>query len=299
MAILKQILLAGLIIVLAVIAGTGWLYWQLPDAHTLKNCIRTNLYKVDLCPKNPNYVRLKDISPYMIHAVIAAEDGSFYTHKGFDWFEIKQSFELNWKTGKMRRGGSTLTQQLAKNVYLSKEKSFWRKIKEAYLAQKIEELYRKDVILEKYLNVVEFGPSLYGVGPASQYYFNKPASDLNALESAYLAHLLPNPKVYSRSFAKGELTMFSKSSVRIILKRMYSFGKLSEPAYNHAILAVDFFPWSDMTMVEFNDSPTLDFDTNVDAESLRELLEEEETRQPEPDDFSAPGSDGESESQSI
>ncbi len=89
-----------------------------------------DVHNVRLCPNADTYVSLKHISPYVAHAVIVSEDGSFYSHEGFDWHEMQASFEQNLKTGHLRRGGSTLTQQLAKNVYLSKEKSFWRKLKE-------------------------------------------------------------------------------------------------------------------------------------------------------------------------
>jgi monofunctional biosynthetic peptidoglycan transglycosylase len=272
--------------VLLVVLGFA-LLMSLPDIGQLEKCFTTSMFQVHLCPGSNNYVALKNISPYMLHAVIAAEDGSFYSHQGFDFHEMEESFNANLKSGKIQRGGSTLTQQLAKNAFLDKEKSYWRKAKEAYLAYSIEHRYSKSFILEKYLNVVEFGPNLYGVKPAAQHYFHKGPSELTPLESAYLAYLLPNPKVYSKSFAKGSLTPFGKKMVSIILMRMKSFGKLSEQAYEYATSQIDAFPWAGITLASFSDLPSYNLDTNVspsqirdespiDEEALEELLREEE-----------------------
>ena len=103
--------------------------FTLPDVHQLEKCFTTSMYEVYLCASSENYVKLKQISPYAIHAVIAAEDGGFYSHEGFDWHEMEESLSANLKSGKIQRGGSTLTQQLAKNIFLGKEKSLWRKLK--------------------------------------------------------------------------------------------------------------------------------------------------------------------------
>ncbi|HMN67517.1 MAG TPA: biosynthetic peptidoglycan transglycosylase [Bdellovibrionales bacterium] len=256
---------------------------SLPDVTQLEKCMTTSMYQVRLCPDGAQYVRLKQISPYVIHAVIAAEDGSFYSHQGFDWHEIQASLTTNLRSGKLRRGGSTLTQQLAKNVFLDKEKSFWRKLKEAYLAYAIESKYKKDVILEKYLNVVEFGPKIFGVKAASLHYFQKSPSELNPLEGAYLAFLLPNPKTYSRTYSKGELTPFARKMVAIILKRMASFGKLSPPAYQTAMANMNGFPWRHLSFDSFSGSPSYSleasapsggFDESIDEEALEEIIEE-------------------------
>lgn len=256
----------------------------LPDVGVLEKCFTTSMYEVRLCPDSKDYVPLKNISPYVLHAVIAAEDGAFYSHKGFDWHEMQESFETNLKRGHLSRGGSTLTQQLAKNAFLSKEKSFWRKIKEAYLAHAIENRYKKDFILEKYLNVVELGPDIYGVKPASLKYFQKSPSELHPLEAAYLAFLLPNPKLYSQSFKKGALTPFASKMITIILKRMNQFGKLSPAAYKTAISNLNNFPWRGLSIDSFEGKPTHDLDApnvpaadlNIDENTLEELIEENE-----------------------
>lgn len=262
----------------------------LPDVGILEKCFTTSMYQVHLCPDSNDYVKLKSISPYMIHALIAAEDAAFYSHKGFDWHEMEASFETNLKNGKIARGGSTLTQQLAKNAFLTKDKSYLRKIKEAYLANAIENRYKKDFILEKYLNVVEFGPNIYGVKPASLHYFQKNPSELHPLEAAYLAFLLPNPKLYSQSSRKGVLTPFAKKQVGIILKRMSSFGKLSPAGYQTARAAIGNFPWRGLSIGSFEGTPSWDLDAprvdpeqlQLDENALEEILEETPTEPTEP-----------------
>jgi monofunctional biosynthetic peptidoglycan transglycosylase len=257
----------------------------LPDVGALSGCLTTTMYHVDLCPKSANYVKLDDISPYVLHAVIVSEDGSFYSHKGFDWHEMKESFTANLSAGGIRRGGSTLTQQLAKNVFLDKEKSIWRKLKEAYLASAIEHHFDKKTILEKYLNVVEFGPELYGIKPAAQRYFHKSPAQLHPLEAAWLAFLLPNPKGYSKSFRQQKLTPFGRRQVKVILKRMESYGKMSSAAYETAIGAVDQFPWSGLTLASFAGTPSHSLETNVpgpavdqpvDDATLDEIIKEDD-----------------------
>ena len=276
--------ISGLILVAVFLAAS---LMTLPNVDTLKTCIVTTLYKVHLCPGSENYVNLHDISPYVLHAVIAAEDGTFYSHKGFDWHEIKQSMNANMHAGGFRRGGSTLTQQLAKNVFLGSEKSLWRKAKEAYLAHAIERRFDKNFILEKYLNVVEFGPNIFGVKAAAQHYFQKSPAQLHPLESAYLAMLLPNPKKYSQSSRAGRLTPYAQKMVSVILQRMKSFGKLSASAYQTAMTAMGGFPWSDISIKSFADSPTYSLDSDVmpavieapidtDDGSVQEIIEKAE-----------------------
>ncbi len=261
----------------------------LPDIQQLEKCFTTSMFSVNLCPTSNNYVKLQQISPFAIHAIVASEDGSFYSHKGFDWHELEQSFNANLRSGKIQRGGSTLTQQLAKNAFLSQEKSYWRKVKEAYLAYTIEQKYSKSFILEKYLNVVEFGPNLYGIKAAARHYFHKSPSELNPLESAYLAFLLPNPKVYSKSFRSGQLTPFGRKMVNVILRRMNSFGKLSPAAYHLAVAQLPNFPWTGLSKDAFLGAPSYSLEANkpqvdlpndsiLDEEALEELLKEEEAR---------------------
>jgi monofunctional glycosyltransferase len=204
----------------------------------LKGCLTTALFSVELCPKNASYIRLQDVSPHVKNAILATEDSSFYSHSGFDWYELRNSMEQNIAKGKYARGGSTITQQLAKNVYLSSEKSLLRKLREAIVTMQIEKYLSKNEILEKYINVVEFGPKVFGVVKASQYYFQKPASSLSVCESAWLAFLLPNPNAYNSSFRQKKLTVFASRQLQKIIRRMGTFKYISaaevETALNEA-----------------------------------------------------------------
>ena len=223
-----------------VVVGFGIVLLTTPNPTDIKDCIVTKMYQVRLCPKESNYVALKTISPHLRNAVIVSEDSTFYQHKGFDFFEIRNSFEKNLEKGDFARGGSTITQQLAKNVYLSPEKSLLRKLREALITIQLERTLTKDEILEKYLNVVEFGENLYGIGPASRHYFKKSPSALTPAESAFLAFLLPSPKKYSVSYRKKQLTPFARSQTRLIVKRLNAFRMLSAEAQDTALAQVDY-----------------------------------------------------------
>jgi monofunctional biosynthetic peptidoglycan transglycosylase len=137
------------------------------------------------------WVPLTQIAPHLRITVVAAEDQKFPTHFGFDFQSIAEALE---EDRKRQRGASTITQQVAKNLFLWNGHSYGRKLIEAYLAALIELLWSKQRILEVYLNVAEFGPGIYGAEAASRAFFNKPAKKLNAYESALLAAVLPNPK---------------------------------------------------------------------------------------------------------
>lgn len=217
------------------VGSTAWFFIAIPDAANLDQCITTQMFEVSLCKTGPNYTSLKQISPNVRNAVIASEDSAFWDHKGIDWVELRKSFETNMEKGRMARGGSTITQQLAKNVYLSSEKSLLRKIREAVIAIRIERRFDKNLILEKYLNVVEFDENIYGVKQAANHYFSVSPANLSVAQSAWLAFLLPNPKKYSVSFHKNKLTPFAFRQMREIIDRLWRFKKISEQEKNSSI----------------------------------------------------------------
>ncbi len=142
------------------------------------------------------WVPLSRISPYLRQAVVAAEDASFFSHEGFDWEGLKDAALYDLEKGELKRGGSTITQQLAKNLYLSSERSLLRKAHEALITRSLEQHLSKDRILELYLNVAEWGNGVYGAEAASRHHFMKPARDLSADEAAWLAAMLPAPRRY-------------------------------------------------------------------------------------------------------
>ncbi len=164
-----------------------------------------------------HYVNLNQISRLMINAVLIAEDDRFYKHSGLDWIEIRTVLEKAAQKMSFSRGASTITQQLVKNLYLTPERSFWRKYKEFILTFKAEMFLKKNRILELYLNVAQFGKLIFGAEAASRYYFNKSSSALNAEEAIRLAAILPNPSKYK---------VFNEKSRLIYRRRLLITGAL-------------------------------------------------------------------------
>ena len=143
------------------------------------------------------WIPFSKISPYLVKAVLIAEDDKFWKHEGFDFEAIQKAIEKDIQAKKFKFGGSTVTQQLAKNLYLSPEKSFIRKIGEALITWRMEKVLSKRRILELYLNVVEWGDGIFGVEAASRHYYGKPSSELAPEEATRLASVLPNPRKYN------------------------------------------------------------------------------------------------------
>jgi monofunctional biosynthetic peptidoglycan transglycosylase len=166
--------------------------------------------------KHYEFVSLADISPNLQHAVVAAEDGRFRQHHGFDWIEMQKVLEDDVKRQRLGRGGSTITQQLVKNLFLTTERSFVRKGVESTLVPLMEGLLTKDRILELYLNVIEWGPGIYGAEAASEHYYHVHASDLTREQAARLAAIIPAP------LKRKPLQMNDYSA--IILDRMQQTG---------------------------------------------------------------------------
>jgi len=155
-------------------------------------------------PGTPSWVSIDDISRHMESAILICEDAGFHSHAGFDFHALENAIKDDLKQGRFARGASTVSMQLAKNLYLSQEKTLGRKLQEALLTMLLEQELDKRRILELYLNVVELGPGLYGVRDAAEYYFATPARSLTLGQSLYLASLLPNP-TYSRFGPDGKL----------------------------------------------------------------------------------------------
>src|SRR4030095_10602455 len=159
---------------------------------------------VSLQARNPKselrqrWVPYERISTHLKRAVITAEDARFAEHEGVDWEAIEEAYKDNGKNGRPARGGSTITQQLAKNLFLSPDRSYLRKAQELVIAYMIEGLWDKRRILEVYLNVVEWGEGLFGAGARARQQFGTSAAQLGAEQAARLAPYLPNPKRYGR-----------------------------------------------------------------------------------------------------
>jgi monofunctional biosynthetic peptidoglycan transglycosylase len=142
------------------------------------------------------WVPYEKISPHLKRAIIAAEDGKFLQHEGFDFEAIQKAYEKNLEKGKFVRGGSTISQQLAKNLFLSGKKTPWRKIEEAIITLMLENVMSKRRILEIYLNKIEWGNGVFGAEAASRYYYGVSASALTSKQAARLAAMVPSPRFY-------------------------------------------------------------------------------------------------------
>ena len=142
------------------------------------------------------WVNYAQISNNLKRAVIASEDAKFSDHDGFDWEGIEKAYEKNLKKGKIVAGGSTISQQLAKNLFLSSKRTPWRKGEEAIITVMLEKMLTKQRILEIYLNVIEWGNGIFGAEAAARHYFKGSASSLNTSQSAKLAAMIPNPRFY-------------------------------------------------------------------------------------------------------
>ncbi len=186
-------------------------------------------------PKNRYWSPSETIPPEMKWAVIVAEDSRFYKHEGIDVKAIKNAIKYDLEKKSFARGASTITQQVAKNLFLTREKSITRKIKEIILAMRMEEVLTKGRIIELYLNVVELGPMTYGIGHGAQYYFGKPASELTPRECAFLAAMLPGPRVAYNPY-KNLAKVLKRSDM--ILRLLRGKGVLSEEEYRLALAEV-------------------------------------------------------------
>jgi membrane peptidoglycan carboxypeptidase len=186
-------------------------------------------------PASPDFLPRNEVPPLFLQALLLGEDAAFYSHPGIDLGELPRALATNWTRAKAARGGSTITQQLAKNLFLTREKSLPRKLKELVLAFLLEAALGKDRILEIYLNVIEWGPGLNGLRPAARHYFGKEPRDLSAKETAFLVALIPGPLKYQRSFAEGALSPGFEPLVLNLLGKLRASGALSEEAYAESL----------------------------------------------------------------
>jgi len=220
------------ILAVFVISGiAAYIYFSFPDIKGLKknNPRKTSFmeYREKEWKKQgkkyrvqQKWVPVSQISPYLIKAVLIAEDDKFWSHEGFDYEAMQKAMEKDIKAGKFKAGGSTISQQLAKNLYLSPSKNPSRKIAEAIITWRMESVLSKRRILELYLNVVEWGDAgIFGIEAAANHYYGKSASSLTPEESARLATVLPNPKRYNPLGNSKYVTNRSNLIYSIMVKR--------------------------------------------------------------------------------
>ena len=226
---------AFLILFAAVVLFVAWEWLTFPDvARLAKEAPKTTAFmerrKADLRAEGKSdaieyrFVPYGRISPYLRRAALVAEDDSFYEHKGVDVKGLQEALEKDWKKKKLTHGGSTITQQLAKNLYLSPSRNPIRKVREYFIARALEEHLTKKRILELYLNVVEMGERVYGAEAAAQHYFHTSASGLSPSQAALLAGCLPNPRIMNPGSPNKRL----RFRQTMILRRMKRWGYLFE-----------------------------------------------------------------------
>ncbi|MSQ81204.1 MAG: monofunctional biosynthetic peptidoglycan transglycosylase [Candidatus Methylopumilus sp.] len=196
----------------------GWVWINPAESAFMETRLEHLQEKDEKAKLRHQWVNYQEISIYIKQAVIAAEDAKFIDHEGFDWEGIEKAYEKNKRHKKIVAGGSTITQQLAKNLFLSNQRTPWRKLEETIITLMLEIILSKQRILEIYLNVIEWGNKVYGIESASQHYFSVKAHDVNSFQSAKLASMIPNPKYYEHH--QDTSGLIERSG--IILSRMHS-----------------------------------------------------------------------------
>ena len=190
---------------------------------------------IDVSPASPDFIALADVPPLFVRTLLLAEDAGFYTHPGIDLREMPAALLTDWARGGAARGASTITQQLAKNLFLSRDKRLGRKLEELSLALLLESALGKNRILEIYLNVIEWGPDLFGLRPAARAYFDREPKDLTPAQMAFLVSLIPAPVKYQISFAHGTPGPGLRRLVDALLAKLRSVDALTEEEYQRAL----------------------------------------------------------------
>ncbi|HUK65440.1 MAG TPA: transglycosylase domain-containing protein [Anaeromyxobacteraceae bacterium] len=178
-------------------------------------------------PENPSFVPLSAVPPHVVRAVLASEDAGFYGHHGFDFGEMQEALSQATIRGRLR-GASTISQQVAKNLFLSPERTFARKVREGLATIALEVALGKKRMLEVYLNLVEWGPGVYGVGAAAHHWFGKDVRELDPKEAAFLASVIPNPIRFEMYRRRGALTEAWETRVRGLLLKLRAIDAISE-----------------------------------------------------------------------
>ncbi|MEW6727797.1 MAG: monofunctional biosynthetic peptidoglycan transglycosylase [Pseudomonadota bacterium] len=213
-SVFRRWLLRGLLLVsLLFLLLQGWYFahivawrWVDPGSTAFMDARLRELRELD--PKarlRQQWVDDTAISPHLKRAIIAAEDAKFLEHEGFDWEGVQNALEKNLRRGRVVAGGSTISQQLAKNLFLSSERSLIRKGQEALITLMLEGVLPKRRILELYLNLIEWGDGVFGAEAAARHYFGVPAAQLSPAQAAWMAAIVPNPRYYDGGPATAAL----------------------------------------------------------------------------------------------
>jgi len=213
-----------------------------PDVKLWKSKHPQKTAYMEFRDKDKNYVKIRNkvfykwiplsqVPDLMQKTIIVSEDAAFWSHEGIDWYEIRESLKKNIREGGFLRGGSTITQQVARNLYLTPEKNVGRKIKEWVITRELEKSLKKSEILELYLNIAEWGYNIFGINAAAQYYFQKSPQDLRLDEMIRLAAVLPNPLGMRPNQVKRSVLWRSK----VILERLKKFEFIDAVQYEETL----------------------------------------------------------------
>ncbi|MFW5876838.1 MAG: transglycosylase domain-containing protein [Myxococcota bacterium] len=200
-----------------------------------------SVFEMTTGPGTPHWQPVRSISPFLVHAVLAHEDAGYFRHHGFAPWAIEGALARNLEAGRFVVGASTVTMQLAKNLFLRREKTLARKVQEVILTWWLENALDKQEILELYLNVIEYGPEVYGITSAAWYYFGRTPADLSPAESAFLATILPNPKAYADQHRRDELEASTAARMRRLLQHMHAKGRIDEAALEYGLQEIASF----------------------------------------------------------
>ena len=190
---------------------------------------------IDVSLSSPDFIALRDVPPLFVRTLLLSEDAGFYGHRGIDLRELPSALLTNWSRGGAARGASTITQQLAKNLFLSRDKEVGRKLQELAITFLLESALGKDRILEIYLNIIEWGPDLRGLRPAARHYFGREPQALTPAQMAFLVAMIPAPIKYQRSFARGTPGPGLRSLIDDLLAKLRSVHAIDEEEYQRAL----------------------------------------------------------------
>jgi len=204
---------------------------EVPRAFGAKGGEDTEQLDFMVGPENPEFVPYEDISPFLTASILTTEDNGFFKHRGWVSSEFRNALKRNLQRGGFRGGASSITMQMVKNVLLSQQKTLSRKLQELFLVWYLEQEVPKERILELYFNAIEFGPRIYGIGPAVKHYFGKTPAELRPLEAAFFSSILPSPKRRYVQYCHGAPLPQWDKYVRRILAKAHERGRISDEDY--------------------------------------------------------------------
>lgn len=235
-------------LIIGALIFTGFIYWFVPPVWRLNSgsipvtqlLSNKDNRQVMEGPDEKGWVRFDDVSAHVFQAIVIAEDARFYQHHGFDFSEIGRSISENFRKGRLARGASTITQQVVKMAFLTREKSFIRKIREAAGALLLENILEKNRILEWYVNLAEFGDGVYGIGAATQHYFQIKPEAVTLQQAIHLALVLPSPNVWSFGLQRRDLTDFGHHRFTQIADKLRRNGDITELEWLNVLAIANF-----------------------------------------------------------